>query len=498
MAEKKKNETLELSEGVIRALNALIMSAIIIPVATAFAQTPDIKWYTKNPKAKNYQISTADELAGLAKLVNDTLGVDFHGRTITLTKDIDLSKYCHGSKYNDGNGWIPIGNHDDVSYSDRAFRGIFDGNGKTISGLVSKDEVGSSPDGERFEYNPGGLFGNLAGTVKNVGVIGANVIGGGIVGNLRGNVSNCYFTGTVIGNVFVGGIVGWMMSGSVTNCYFAGTINGSHESGGIVGHVGDLDGEEHVKGGSILNCYSAGKVSGEYGVGGIVGSLKGWNGRVANCYSTAVVNGKSSTGGIVGYANNLAQTNEYSKVRNEVRWMGYDESGFQIKEWSQNELAKIFRKKLEAIKLFDTLNTAVCDNVALNSSIKATGSKEHYPLTMMPSMSQCDGPCDQVLENGPYRAPDSSFSRGARIVGGNDAARLSNNAAFSGILNKAGNTMWDNRSASGINGEDITIDRIKADGTLGGRFTNKNGWTVQNGKLPGLFGETVEMPAHLK
>lgn len=524
----------------------LIVVAIIIPLATAFAQTPDIKWYTKNPKAKIYQISTADELAGLASLVNNTVwsdkskiddlykycpgskrnggtwryenireqiecygcvkracAVSFEGKTITLTKDIDLSTYCHGSKFNDGNGWIPIGNDVDEMYTDCVFSGTFDGNGKTIRGLVSKGHAGWGVQGERFQYNPGGLFGNVTGIVKNLGIVGANVIGGGIVGTLYGNVSNCYFVGTVTGSDFVGGIVGWMQGGSVINCYFAGTANGSHESeiGGIVGHTGDLDGEEYMKGGNISNCYSMGKISGEYGVGGIVGSLKGADSRVANCYSTAAIHGKSSVGGIVGYANNIVQTKDYVKVREEIRWMGFDfeENGiYKRNELSQNELLKIFRKKLEVIKLFDTLSTIVSNNVALNTRVTATGSKEHLPLTMMPSMSQCTGACDEVLENGPYRAMDSSFSRGARIVGGNDAARLSNNAAFSGILNKSGNTLWDNRSASGINGEDMTIGVIKSDGTLGGRFTRKNGWTVQNGKLPGLFGEAVEMPAHLK
>lgn len=504
------------------ALAAVVAAAVLlIPAAAAFSQTPDIKWYTKNHKAKNYQLSTADELAGLAALVNNTAGleqidlakyghrsstisgeyetdnsgkkncaVDFKGRTITLAKDIDVSKYCHGSKFNDGKGWIPIGycDGDGECYGAFVFSGVFDGNGKAISGLVSKDMLGGDHEGRRT-YNPGGLFGDVSGTVKNIGIVGANVTGGGgIVGTLSGgSVSNCYFTGTVIGDTAngwasVGGIVGWMLGGSVTNCYFAGTANGSGVAGGIVGDV---------EKGSVSNCYSLGTVSGESGVGGIAGTLSGGEISLANTYSLAAVSGKSSVGGIVGYVSNLVKTKEYVQARVEVMEMGFGNAEQRI---SEKELSKVFKKKLEAIKIFDTLKTAVSSNIALNSSVKAAGSKEHVALITVPSWEE-----DQLcFRCEPYRAPDSSFSRGGRVVGGNDAGRLSGNAAFSGVLNKAGNTMWDDRNASGINGEDITVGVIKADGTLGGRFTRKNGWIVQNGKLPGLFGETVEMPTHLK
>jgi hypothetical protein len=62
---------------------------------------------------------------------------------------------------------------------------------------------------------------------------------------------------------------------------------------------------------------------------------------------------------------------------------------------------------------------------------------------------------------------------------------LSNNVAFAG-----GATL------TGKDGLNITAAEILADGTLGGRFTAANGWTVQNGKLPG-FGKAVEMPEHI-
>ncbi|MCL2688892.1 MAG: T9SS type A sorting domain-containing protein [Chitinispirillia bacterium] len=59
------------------------------------------------------------------------------------------------------------------------------------------------------------------------------------------------------------------------------------------------------------------------------------------------------------------------------------------------------------------------------------------------------------------------------------------------------NTDWANKGADNLDGADITRAEILADGTIGGRFTEENGWTVQNGHLPGLFGQTVPLPVHL-
>jgi len=53
-------------------------------------------------------------------------------------------------------------------------------------------------------------------------------------------------------------------------------------------------------------------------------------------------------------------------------------------------------------------------------------------------------------------------------------------------------------TASDKNGANISIGEINNDGTIKGIFTGAGGWTTQNGRLPGLFGNTVAMPEHLK
>jgi TonB family protein len=397
----------------------MFLITIIIPVVTALAQTPDIKWYTKNPKAKSFQISTADELAGLARLVNNEAGlkqpIDFSGKTISLVQNINLSKY--GSNFNGGKGWNPIGN---VSEDGAVFKGVFDGNGKIITGLYIRgdDKLGQVGLFGAIEGTLTGLdeaegFGFYKGDAKviNLGLVDVNIIGsdwaGGIAGAMIGSqIVNCYTTGKVSGNDAVGGIVGNTFGSQciVSKSYSAATVNGNENVGGVVGYVKGYSG--------ISNCYSLGPVNGDKYVGGIAGRVGSHTDGVSNCYSVSAISGKEHVGGIMGG--------------------------------------------------IDYIMTALSNNTALNPSVKSTGS---------------------------------SVGRIAGTLA--DVWVLSDNTAFNGITNNVGNTLWDNRTAKSKNGEDISTSVITSDGTLGGRFTSKNGWTVQKGKLPG-FGTAVDMPEYLK
>lgn len=59
--------------------------------------TVDASWYDPNVPQKEYAISSAPQLAGLAQLVNQ--GNSLEGTTIRLHSDLDLA----------GHNWIPIG-----------------------------------------------------------------------------------------------------------------------------------------------------------------------------------------------------------------------------------------------------------------------------------------------------------------------------------------------------------------------------------------------------
>jgi hypothetical protein len=242
--------------------------AVFILAMSVAAQTPDTSWYASNPKADTFFISTADELAGLAQVVNDN---KFLFKTAILTADIDLSAY--GKGWNGGKGWIPIGE----SYGDAPFVGTFDGNGKIVSGLYINDA----------ERDNAGLFGSISehsdAIVKNLGVVNVEIFGrdgvGGVSGDVTyGGVINCYTTGTINGNWGVGGVVGVTGHGRVGNCYSSATVSGGSDVGGVVGYVGGSS--------SIGTCYSLGAVSGDDNVGGVAGIVAtsdGIGNKVSNC-----------------------------------------------------------------------------------------------------------------------------------------------------------------------------------------------------------------------
>ena len=166
-----------------------------------------------------YEISTAEQLAGLAQLVND--GNNFSGKTIVLTADIDLNNQA----------WTPIGNGFDAEL---AFSGTFNGDGYTVSGLNVPDT-----------YFPG-LFGQIStsAVVQNL-IVKGSVTGGdeasgtwaeaaGVAAYNDGCIQNCGFYGTVTGSsdgsVSVYGLTGGMGVGTVKNCwYFKGVGSGADD-----------------------------------------------------------------------------------------------------------------------------------------------------------------------------------------------------------------------------------------------------------------------------
>ena len=192
----------------------------------------DTSWYTDAEKDagtadKPYEISTAEQLAGLAQLVNG--GTNFSGKFIKLTADILLNELDKDGMPRVAEGqpephkWTPIGNNQ------KKFQGTFDGDGHTISGLyINADKV-----------NFQGLFGFSTGTVKNLIVTGnitaTNAINiGGVVGiNNNGKVINCGFYGGINKTPKkgkCGGVVGGGTAANVKNCWFYKTDGNVPES----------------------------------------------------------------------------------------------------------------------------------------------------------------------------------------------------------------------------------------------------------------------------
>ena len=170
----------------------------------------DTSWYTNDTTVSTFYISTAEQLAGLAKLVNDGT-TTFSDKKIQLTADIKLN---NDDVPTGGNLWTPIGKNP------KRFEGTFDGNGHTVSGLYIKDTAVIK-----------GLFGKVSNaTIKNLIVTGsvtvpskANI--GGIVGNASNStIQNCGFYGTVTaGTTNTGGVIGG--GKTALNCWYYRTAS---------------------------------------------------------------------------------------------------------------------------------------------------------------------------------------------------------------------------------------------------------------------------------
>ena len=253
----------------------LLVMAILMPYGGAWAQT---KPSSGNGEVDSpYKISTAAELAWFRDQVNSG------NNTIsaTLTKDIDLSEFCHakdGTTYTDELSWTPI----------NWYQGTFDGNGKTISnlyinatsnytGFFGYAYAGSIKnitfDNARVKNTGGYNFGILAGnagsciienikTLANCSVEGEDYVGG-IAGVANGNISNCENRATVKGIRSLGGVVAAYSGNSITSCANYGVVTGSGESvGGIAGYFNS---------GTIQNSANYGDVTGTDNAGNLIG-----------------------------------------------------------------------------------------------------------------------------------------------------------------------------------------------------------------------------------
>ena len=237
----------------------------------AWDGTADISWYTDHETDTEYHFTTAEQLAGLAQLVNDkTASVSFEGKTIYLDNDLDLSGYQ----------WTPIGNGSNFG---RYFAGTFDGQYHKIMNLLHHST------GDELIRN--GLFGVVSdgGTLKNLLVIDADIAsndGSLLAGILAdwvdgGTVENCYTSGKIennVGDKMVGGLIGQCTgSTQVKGCGSDATVISTESDEDHVDTVGGLIGqwENSADSSSITDCWFGGSVSCNNiysAVGGILGA----------------------------------------------------------------------------------------------------------------------------------------------------------------------------------------------------------------------------------
>ncbi|MHC4572658.1 MAG: GLUG motif-containing protein [Planctomycetota bacterium] len=202
-----------------------------------------------------------------------------------------------------------------------AFRGVFDGNGHTISNFGYSSQTGASCVG---------LFGYVRGSnaqIKNLGVVDPNIDAGadphspvGPVGSLAGyfglgTIANCWaIGGQISGNDYVGGLVGRNVAGRIVDCCSTTTVLGHYQVGGLVG--GNYCSSEHRRA-TINNSYSRSVVFGDYATGGLVGQNYTYSSGeivICNCFSGAIVSGHNAVGGLIGKndGQNVVVSHSYS------------------------------------------------------------------------------------------------------------------------------------------------------------------------------------------
>ena len=304
------------------AMTPVLENGNIFPnnvVSVQAASNVDVSWYKDGEK--EFVLNSAEQLRGLAQLVNGTeekQPISFEGCTVKLSKDIDLNNI----------NWTPIGDT-----ASTPFKGIFDGQGYSISKLFISKEIPQEQSTVPEIYE--GFFGYVEGSspelktsLKNINLKDVDISVtheggeplrisspypgiGGLAGKSRNvDITNCTIEDekiiTEVG--CTGGLVGTAISGNVTKCKVSADINSNSnilsESGlgGIAASILNGNAEFLTYKGTISGC--------EKYVAGIAGRIS--NGNISNCGTEKntkieVTSFQASTAGIVGY---LSQTTE--------------------------------------------------------------------------------------------------------------------------------------------------------------------------------------------
>lgn len=324
----------------------LIIAAVlfIIPQKTAGAET----WIESaaefaagdGTQGAPYQISSAGELANLAKMVSG--GETYESTYFELTADIDLG----------GKEWTPIGT------KDSQFAGKFSGNGKTIRNLT----VGGGDNRGLFAYssgeikdvylekiditttmNAGGVCAFNSGTIEGCGVLSGTIIcsnpNGGQLGGIcmenSGTISRCFSNASVKGATSAGIVYINRGIGVVQDCYNTGTLEGSSSASGI--NTNNY--------GKIKTCLNLGAVIAEDKISEEGSVIRGYGicvmnvpgASLENCYSDSDVCPKELFG---GFRNN---TTVYYKTTAELCG-GSLPDGFDGSVWNVGSIGGIADK----------------------------------------------------------------------------------------------------------------------------------------------------------
>ena len=307
-----------ISKAAVIAAVAIMVAVFAVPMMSgdtdaatdAWDGKTDTSWYDEASEETSYEITTAEQLAGLAKLVNE--GKTFDGVTITLGTDLDLS----------GHAWIPIGfsgrvNPEESLDNIMRFEGTFDGDEHTITGLTSSGYVVESGDSRIVEnaYTYG-LFGFVIdATVSNITLADVNIdlgsagdiscdTAGAAVGYALGttSLSNIKVSGSVTATDATGGVIGRFYGNqiTITGCQSTADVKSTEADGGKAGGIIGILGLKNSS--SISGCTISGEISATHAGGmiGLANSTSGTHTFSDISVSDSTITGNLYSGGVVG------------------------------------------------------------------------------------------------------------------------------------------------------------------------------------------------------
>ena len=236
-----------------------------------------------------FQIANAQQLALLAKVTNQEYDWDhlderdlYQNGYYVLTADIslnDTSNFANWESEPPAYVWDPIGAASkDIERGYADFRGVFDGQGHTISGLYSL-----SARLHDKEDTAGGLFGDAdSAQIRNVNITDSMLIAvemqnaGLLVGESSSSViENCHVSGRLIVNnvAACGGVAGCVYGDVFADCSFSGSIVSENEH--TCANVGGVCGALHSTGERLVNHASIEVRNSPvmWDCGGVVGSV---------------------------------------------------------------------------------------------------------------------------------------------------------------------------------------------------------------------------------
>ena len=280
----------------------------------------DTNWYVGHETDTEYHFTTAEQLAGMAKLINDDMA-NFKDKTIYLENDLDLG----------GHEWISIG--DGANTDVGSFQGVFDGQSHVVYNLYSHEGLKSENKDNYNNLYRNGLFGAIYNaTVQNLGIENADIVipmkdgstyGKGILVDwmTHSTIKNCYTTGSITGGSYIekyiGGLAGFLNgNNSISQCYSTAAITGNYDGEYYAEQEGGLE---------PMDCWDS--------LGGIVGASYTGQVTISNCWFGGEIVVKSiqaPVGGIIGYGKGVSMVNclvATKRIGNDGQentcWLGY-------------------------------------------------------------------------------------------------------------------------------------------------------------------------------